>query len=36
MNIDENVTIFKILAQVDKHLDVHYAKWPNILLMLLF
>jgi hypothetical protein len=27
MNIDENVTIFKIPTQVDKHLKFHYAKW---------
>jgi hypothetical protein len=26
MNIDENVTIFKIPPQVDKHLKVQYAK----------
>jgi hypothetical protein len=27
MNIDENITIFKILPEVDKHLKVHDAKW---------
>jgi hypothetical protein len=27
MNIDENVTIFKIPSQVDKDPKVHYAKW---------
>jgi predicted nuclease of predicted toxin-antitoxin system len=27
MNIDENITIFKIPPQVDKDLKVHYAKW---------